>query len=149
MQCMSKPACVPWWAVMALVTVILCCSACGGGGGGKRFDLSGKVTFNGAPVPAGQMIFEPDPAAGNSGPPGHAEIVNGVYDTAKNGKGIVGGPHVIRISGLSGPASSPGIKPLFREYVTKKDLEKKTATADFDVPASAAAGMVISNAPPP
>ncbi len=150
MRCSRKSVGVPCLVAIAFAGLLIYCSGCGGGGDGpERFDVSGKVTFNGNAVPAGQIVFEPDAEAGNSGPAGHATISEGAFDTATDGRGTVGGPHIVRITGLSGPADSAGIKPLFREYQTKADLEKKASTASFDVPASAAEGMVISNEPPP
>jgi hypothetical protein len=124
------------------------CSGCGKSGP-ERFAVSGAVTFKGAPVPGGQIIFEPDSAAGNSGPSGYADIVDGHYDTATDGKGTIGGPHVVRITGLSGKPGEAGVQPLFKEYQSQKDLPRETSTADFDVPESASQGVVHSNEPPP
>lgn len=106
-----------------------------GDDGVTRYRLTGKVTFAGAPVPAGQLVFTPV-----KGPPGHAEIKNGEYDTA-NGLGIVGGPHAVRIEGYepgSGQGDEPG-KTLFREYEEKRDLPSENGTQNFDVPATAVA----------
>ena len=54
--------------------------------------VSGMITFNGQPVPAGKIYFTPDTSKGNSGPTGYADITNGRYDTASEaGKGIFHG----------------------------------------------------------
>jgi hypothetical protein len=127
--------------------MVLVSFGCGGDTGPKRLKVSGKVTFNNQPVPAGQIAFEPDVSSQNRGPAGFAEIRDGQYDTSKNGKGTVGGPHIVRITGLS--SSTPGSAPLFSTYETKADLGKADATKDFDVPASAAQGLQPSTAPPP
>ncbi len=129
--------------LLGLVLVALCISGCGGDGAG-HVQVSGKVTFNGSPVPAGQIVFEPDPTAGNAGATGFAEIVNGHFDTSdEGGQGTVGGPHVVRITGLSGKAGTPGAKPLFREYQTSADLGQESGSKDFEVPAEAAQGLVV------
>jgi hypothetical protein len=47
--------------------------------------LSGKVTFNQQPVPAGRVFFLPDPTKANTGPGGFAEIKDGVFNTRTQG----------------------------------------------------------------
>jgi hypothetical protein len=104
-------------------------------------------------VPAGEITFEPDATAGNQGPAGYAKIADGQYDTRKTGKGTVGGPHVVRITGMSAGAKSgsddAGAPPLFPEYQTKVDLEKGRGTKDFSVPAEAAQAAKPGKSPLP
>ncbi len=123
---------VAWW--------LLAAGGCGGGGGDgpPRFDVSGSVTFNSQPVPFGRIVFDPDTAAGNKGPQGFAEIRDGRYDT-RTGRGIVGGAHVVRISGFgkdpkTGNEDNP-VPALFPDYQTKVELPKQESTQDFEVPA--------------
>lgn len=125
------------------------CLGCGGSAptGPARFDLSGKVTFDGKPVPSGRIDFEPDSEQQNSGPAGFAEIKNGSFSTSGSGKGTVGGPHIVRIQGFDGAGAER--KPLFQEYSLKESLPKSASTKDFSVPASAAENMATDNAPPP
>ena len=133
-------------AVLGLAVVLAGC----GEKGPARHNVSGKVTFAGKPVPAGRIVFEPDSAAGNQGPAGFAEISDGQYDTAKAGQGTVGGPHLARITGLEGkPVGNATVNPLFNTYEAKVDLGQGASTHDFDVPASAASGLKLSNEPPP
>ena len=108
-------------------------------GGPPEYHLSGSVTFQGKPVPAGQLFFDPDYARGNDGPAGFAYIKDGRYDTRAGGKGVVGGPHTVRIHGADGKpdAELPVGRPLFREYAAKAALPRQDGTHDFDVPASA------------
>ena len=129
------------FALVAAMGLACAQVGCGGGGGGPgRYDLSGTVTFDGKPVPFGQIVFSPDASAGNSGPQGAAEILNGKYNTA--GKGTIGGPHVVHITGLPSKPTAANeenpIQPLFPEYRTNADLPKQKSTMDFEVPASAA-----------
>jgi hypothetical protein len=108
--------------------------------GPPRFAVRGQVTFDGKPVPAGRIAFEPDTVAGNVGPAGYGNIVAGLF-TTYSGMGAVGGPHVVRISGFDGIASGEMVegKELFPEYTTTVELPAKAATIDFEVPRTAAA----------
>ena len=63
-----------------------------GNDGPRRYELGGRITWSGQPVPAGQILFTPDAAKGNSGPGGMAKIKEGRYVTLP-GLGIIGGPH--------------------------------------------------------
>lgn len=110
--------------------------------GPTRYRLQGAVTYDGKPVPAGTIIFEPDSSQKNDGPQGLATIHNGIFDTAKGGKGTVGGPHRITILGCDGAnisETSPQGKPLFEPFITTADLPRKNGKYDFDVPAAKAA----------
>lgn len=129
-------------AALFLVGALL--PGCGGGGdpGPQRFDVSGKVTFKGQPIPFGTIQFLPDSSKGNQGPAGFATIENGEFNTQNGGKGSVGGPHRVIITGADGPPAltddDTGGSPLFPDYRTEHDLPRQTATADFDVPAAQA-----------
>jgi hypothetical protein len=122
---------------MAAVAVFGGCER--GGGGPKRYTVTGTVTFRGQPVPCGRIDFEPDTERGNSGPFGTAEIRQGQYTTARN-RGVVGGPHLVRILGSDGVplkvADEGSIDPrgtrLFREYTENIDLPRSDSTRDFD-----------------
>jgi hypothetical protein len=124
----------------AVACAMLITMGCGESGP-KRFHVSGKVTLDGSPLSSGQVVFEPDATAGNRGPTGYAEIVNGEYDTAKNGKGTVGGAHIVRIMGESANLRT-------REYQTKVDLGSQSSTQNFDVPGDAAEKFDPSSEPP-
>jgi len=136
-----------WTSKVWMLLVAGCLAACGCGGGAEpgpaRFRLSGKVTFDGKPVPVGTIYFEPE-----SGPAGNAQIKDGQYDTA-NGKGIVGGAHTVMIEGYDGHGANPGEmgKPIFKPFRAKQDLPASDGTKDFEIPASQAKGLVISNDP--
>ncbi len=120
-----------------LVCGLSICLVAGCGSDPRGHDVSGTVTFNGAPVPAGDIQFIP--ASGNSGPPGRAAIKDGKYDTAaEGGKATVGGPHDVIINGFDGNAQPesemPQGKPLFQEFKSSVDVSKDEATVkDFAV----------------
>lgn len=112
---------------------------CGGESGPARIDLQGSATFDGQPIPYGQIMFIPDSSKGNKGPAGTATIKDGKYSTVGSGKGIVGGPHTLRVSAFDGKedtaAELPFGTPLFPDYELKADLPtpESGGTADFDV----------------
>ncbi len=88
-------------AVVALQTaaVLLLAAGCGGSKEPAHYDLSGKVTFQGAPVPQGFIVFTPDTAKGNEGRPISVPIVNGEYKTLR-GLGTTGGPYLATIDSV-------------------------------------------------
>lgn len=104
--------------------------------GEKTYHLSGNITFQGKPVPAGHIVFEPDASKGNKGAAAFATIKGGRYDTSvEEGHGTIGGPHIVRILGLNGVRKGELLNgtPLFPEYSTTADLPKQNGTQDFDV----------------
>ncbi len=104
--------------------------------GEKTYHLSGTVTYKGKPVPKGQIVFEPDASAGNSGQPAYAKIVDGHYDTRDEGQATVGGPHIVQIHGRDGIPRGELLNglPLFRDYTTTIDIPKGNNKQDFEVP---------------
>jgi hypothetical protein len=127
--------CLP---VVLLAIGVVAWAGCSGSSGPQRYRVSGAVTHGGKPVPAGQIIFEPDSSKRNTGPQGYAEIRDGKYHIASTDKGVVGGAYRIHISGydrFSQDENNPA-KPLFPEYVTTVDLPKQDSTRDIDVPAA-------------
>jgi hypothetical protein len=127
---MNRPS-LAWLWLVAVMAVVGC------GSGERTYDLSGAVVYQGRPVPAGSIVFEPDTSKGNKGAAGFAKIKDGRFDTRQaGGKGTVGGPHLVRILGLDGVARGELINgsPLFPEYNTAADLPQENGTKDFDVP---------------
>jgi hypothetical protein len=115
-------------------------AGCGGSDGPTRYDVSGSVSYDGKPVPKGFITFIPDTDQGNTGPGGGAVIENGHYET-ESGKGVVGGPHIIRITGYDGKPTQmsgedmPDGQPIFQTYQTTFDFPKEDTEKDFTVPA--------------
>lgn len=126
---MTRPA-----AFLMAVALLAGCSA-----EPARTEVSGAVTFDGKPLRRGRIYFDPDPAKGNTGVQGYAEVADGRYDTAKGGKGGVSGPVIVRIDGQGDPGSGyPEGVPLFNSYEFRVELPAAGAAAhDFNVPASA------------
>ena len=119
--------------------------------GPTMYHVSGTVTFDGQPVPAGRIEFNPDFTQKNDGPQGFADIKNGTFDTRKGGQGHGGGPIVIRIEGFDGKSSNPESvgTPIFAVHEIKRDLPKESSTQTLEVPKSAAAGLVVPTGPGP
>jgi hypothetical protein len=129
------------WVVALALSATLVYSGCGGDSGPQQYHVSGTVTFGGQPVAGGSILFEPDASKGNQGPAGYAKIKDGKYDTKVDGKGPVGGPHTVTITGLNDeidPDLFPEGKPIFQDYKSSVDLPKEQTTQNFDVPQSAA-----------
>ncbi|MFO1002073.1 MAG: hypothetical protein U0936_17195 [Planctomycetaceae bacterium] len=127
-----------------LCVLLVFALGCGGGDSGpQRYRVSGKVTFNGKPVPAGSIYFET-----SEGPSGGAQIIDGNYDT-DSGKGVVGGPHDVVIQGFDGTGSVPGElgKPIFNPFRVREEFPKGETTKDYEVPASAAEGLDTTSDP--
>lgn len=133
---------------IALTALCVCCfTGCGGGDDGD-YHVSGNVTFDGKPVPAGKIYFQPDGAKGNEGPTGFANIENGEFDTsAAGGKATVAGPAIVRITGWDPSGSAANSeqdggevvhKILFAEFQTGAELTESGSDNDFTVPMEAA-----------
>ena len=104
--------------------------------GTRRYDVSGSVTFQGNPVPSWSISF--DPVDGGLGG-GFAAITDGRYDTSAEGRGHLGGPHNVVITGHTGQQIDPGnpdsgFEPLFPPYETTVDLPSGRSSEDFTIP---------------
>jgi hypothetical protein len=140
---------IPGRAVPLLLLIIAPFAIGCGGEEFDRFDVSGSVSFDGKPLPAGNIVFEPDRAASNEGAPGFALIVDGKFDTAaEGGKGTIGGPQIVRIDGHDPTPGSDGTV-LQVIYETKADLPKESTTKDFEIPATAGKRQPANKEPPP
>jgi hypothetical protein len=116
----------------------LLCLAAGCSPGPEVYPVTGTVTYDGKPLPAGQIFFEADVQKGRCAPQGFAEVKDGHFDTAKGGRGVIGGPYVIRIQGFDGkPNEELALgKPLFSDYIESRDIPKGPAQLEFSVPSA-------------
>ena len=126
-------------SVLAAAAVIGAAAGCWGGG--PPYPLTGTVTYDGRPLPVGQIMFMPDANRANHGPGVVALVKDGRYEMPR-GKGHIGGPYVAEVTGfdgvvltgVEGPVDPRG-KGLFQSYAFKIDLPPARATYDFAVPA--------------
>lgn len=120
----------PFICLMAACCAIA--SGCAKEEGPQRYRVSGTVTHRGNHVPIGVIQFRPDASQGNSGPPGFADIKDGVFDTDLSGKGTIGGPHLITIDAFTGQNINPDVRPngdpLVSGYQKRVTLEKESET---------------------
>jgi hypothetical protein len=103
--------------------------------GDTLYDVSGTATYDGKPIPAGIIYFDPDGSTG--GTQGFANIRDGKFTTAVDGRGVKGGTYLVRVSGYDGKPGNeaPLGKPLWvPEYEFKKDLPKEKSELTIEVP---------------
>ncbi len=127
-------------AVLAMIWTTAGC----GGNDHRPIHISGTATFDGQPIPFGQILFEPDASAGNSGPAGFATITDGKFDARSSGKGITRHrPFVVTIHGQTRAPDQghDASLPLFNPYEVQAEVADPVK--DFDMPASAAKNLVI------
>jgi len=97
--------------------------------------VSGNVTFNGQPVPLGEVSFTPNSAEGNSGPSVVCPINEGKYQSPA-GRGVVGGAYIAVISGFQ--KASPSNDPTASDYgqrlfpVQRKTLALPDQDSQYD-----------------
>jgi len=117
---------------------VLAAAGCGSGGR-TLYHVSGTVTFDGNPVPAGFVVFDPDVSVGNDGTQGYAEIKDGSFSTADTGQGVSGGDYIVRVRGFVPPAGEAPGEMLFRDYEEAVELPTANSRQEIVVPASARA----------
>ena len=121
-----------WLAIVGLAILSGC------GSEDARFTVSGTVTYRGKPVPMGEVQFMPDSTQGNRGPAVMATIEDGKYETP-DGKGVVGGPYVLLITGYAkavpsnDPTASAYGPELFRQTRQDFDFPREDCTHDITV----------------
>jgi hypothetical protein len=126
----ARRATAPGFLILLVALLAGCTSA------EKLYDVFGTATYDGQPIPAGIVYFDPDPMKGGTGTQGFANIHDGKYTTAENGRGIRGGPYIIRITGYNGKTANeaPLGQPLFVEQEMKRDLPAVNSELNFDIP---------------
>lgn len=109
-------------------------SGCGGPDGPERAEIHGRVTFNGEPVPVGQIEYRPNVEKGGSGPQSLLFIKDGYYESA--GKGPVLGPHTVKITGYTGipkPFLDQG-EELFPTHKDEVEITAGDQEVNYDFP---------------
>lgn len=122
---------------VALSFALALCAGCGPRGP-QTFHVSGEITYKGVPLPAGEIIFDPDVTKGGDGPQGFVRIVDGKFDTAlPPGRPVVAGPMELRILGFDGKPGPelPLGRPLFQgERLVRLTLDPAAPKLTLVVP---------------
>ena len=123
-------------AAAALCFALAVLAVAGCDSGEKTYDVTGTVTHDGKPVTKGLIFFDPDATKKATGPQGFANIKDGKFTTAENGRGVRGGPYTIRINGFDGKEApeAPFGQALFPEYTESRELPKANTEVKIDVP---------------
>jgi len=125
----------PAHAMLSLLAVlILSAAGCSRTGEADLFEVKGRATFAGRPIPAGRIVFEPDQARGADGMVSIADICDGTYRT-RPGRGFGGGPCKVTVYGSDGTMpTEEHDTALFPPWKTELDLPRSDCTHDFTVP---------------
>lgn len=130
--------------VSAACWVLLTACVTAGCGPSDRYALSGSVTFDGKPIPAGTITFLPFGGGKPGRTAGFCKIKAGTYAT-KTGRNPGSGPHRVMISGCDGVPYQSRMgeivedqsmgKQMFPTHLIIIDVPEKSGTVfDFAVP---------------
>lgn len=130
---MSKACARIHWRAAALAAVFVIIAGCSRRPGVSRYEVSGTVRYCGKPVPAGRVVFEPDPDLGNVGPQGVAEIRAGQFRTSPD-QGAVAGAVIVRVVAADGRAhpENPYGSALGPAAEIRLSLPAAASTVDLD-----------------
>ncbi|QDS89976.1 hypothetical protein EC9_41780 [Rosistilla ulvae] len=117
------------------LTALVGCGASDAGPG--KYSVTGNVTFQGQPLPEGEILFAPDTSSGNQGPASVAYVKDGKFST-QPGMGLVGGAYTLEVTGYQTKSEmdqdgEPIVEPLFDTFVTSHKFEHQDSTYDFAV----------------
>ena len=133
----SRPS--AWLCLLVIASLTL--AGCGGDSL-NRCPVKGTVTFQGKPVEAGAIFFEPTASVGNTAPTVYLSIQNGKYDAGSEGP--VPGKYTVIVGGMDKSKESvddDGIThtpQLFEDYRFEVEIPPPGNTLDIEVPESQA-----------
>jgi hypothetical protein len=114
---------------------------CGEPSSVNRYDVAGHITWNGQPLKAGYVTFNPDSTKGNSGPQGIAMIADGKFDTRlEGGRGASPGAQILDVSGYDGKNTSednPLGRLVFVGYKRSETFDKDIFDLSIEIPKDA------------
>lgn len=107
--------------LLFFAAALLCLAGCADD---RLQEVSGTITHDGAPLPAGVIWFDPDPNHPAKPPQGFAYIKDGKFDTLNKGRGVRPGAYLVRVEGFDGKPGNelPLGKPLFTDFQEKRDF---------------------------
>jgi hypothetical protein len=109
-----------------------------GCGGTKTYPLTGKVTFDGKPIPRGTVTFLPKTNQTNTGSYSMAIVKDGNFKIEKGKLGLIEGTYAVIVTGMDGIAEEfhPEGLPLFADYRTEFVFNEGMLQFDIEVPVS-------------
>jgi hypothetical protein len=119
-----------------------------GGDGLDRVDITGSVSFRGAPVKSGAIFFEPTASVGAIAPTVYLPIRDGKFDTA--GEGPIRGLYNVTVGGYDNDKSrvdNDGIthtEQLFPDYKFQLEIPPKENPMNIVVPEGKSGAAVKS-----
>jgi len=122
--------------VTGLVVAMPLAASCGCKRSNGLTAVSGRVTFKGSPVQAGNVYIEPDASQGNKGPQCRSSIVKGEFRSRPE-FGAITGPVIVDVEGLENRPDQEFPVPLFPRYTFKTEIPKGKAILDIVVPEDA------------
>lgn len=128
---------LPFSAIGSALCLLLGC----GEPAAQRYHVSGRITWDGQPLKAGYITFNPDSTKGNTGPQGIALIADGVFDTRlKGGRGVSPGDQILDVSGYDGmntTEDSPLGRLVFVGYKRAESINNDNFNLDIEIPKNA------------
>lgn len=131
-------------SIVCLMLAALLFMGCRKGSGPERFEVSGKVTYNGEPISDGDITFQPD--QGTNAPTASGTIKSGVYKL-EGEFGVAAGTYEVKVNSyraaapgdnklpggdLDAPPETPGVPKrdqiLPEKFNTKTTIEKLTVS---------------------
>jgi len=99
------------YRLLVVIPLIAGVVGCSSGNGLNLAKVSGKVTYDGEPVPGGEVLFMPDTEKGTVGPPAAGTIApDGTFlmSTQESGDGAIVGLHKVAVVGHGKDPIQPG-----------------------------------------
>lgn len=128
------------------ISLMLICISLGCSSEPPVSQLSGNVTFKGAPVPAGYISFTPDIDKGTEGRIRVFQIKDGEYNSATDrNSGIAPGNYLVRIAGFDGvviPRYGQG-KQIFNPIDETYVVTKGETEIDWVIPDEAGNNVIV------
>jgi len=117
------------WGLLVAIGCVVGCQ--GGSEGPARYALKGLVTYQGEPVPSGEILFTPQ-----AGPGTLVTIEMGEFQTIPPEGGVVAGTHKVLITGraLSNGGALSSNEKLFRDYETTLTMTESPTDHNFEIP---------------
>lgn len=122
-----------------IAVALLALAGCSKDSTEQRYAVTGQVSYQGKPVPQGEVAFEPDATKGETGRASLSPITNGKYEIPAK-YGVRPAAYVMRVTGYSQGESSGasqvdgGFEELFPLFTQEVTFPDKNMTLDIEIP---------------